>query len=483
LAGESIAGRWVPIIDGGARAIYLDTAGLVREGSQVRTWVREVYLQEQRSDHIGVYYFSANSLVDYDCDRRTWVPLTKVFFGGDGTELRRVNLEAVEVPALATPGSLQEGLLERACRPPGKPVKQDEALKAARPAKVALAETGTKADSASTGSEAGKPASADKDSANGETGAAAAAAKKAAADVKQPSNAAAPVKPEVKAVPKPAVSDAPRPITAVHPYARPPAPSPMPVNAYQTPRARGYRGDKFGPGAQTKPPMQEEVHWSYQGAGAPEKWGKLNADNAACASGKRQSPIDIRDGAKLELEPIKFDYKPSPLHVIDNGHTVQINYAEGSSISLGGERYELKQFHFHRPSEERVDGRMYDMVAHLVHASSDGRLAVLAVLFETGSQPNAFIRALWPHLPLEQGREVSPADVQIDVNSLLPELRTYYAYMGSLTTPPCTEGVLWLVMKTPVQLTQDQVAVFGKLYNMNARPLQSANGRLIKESM
>jgi carbonic anhydrase len=145
-------------------------------------------------------------------------------------------------------------------------------------------------------------------------------------------------------------------------------------------------------------------------------------------------------------------------------------------------RYELKQFHFHKPSEERINGKAYDMVAHLVHRSLDGRLAVVAVLMEAGL-PNAFIGSVWPYLPLEAQREFALPEVNIDINVLLPESRTYYTYMGSLTTPPCSEGVLWLVMKTPVSISTEQTAIFGKLYNMNARPVQASNGRLIKESL
>jgi len=226
----------------------------------------------------------------------------------------------------------------------------------------------------------------------------------------------------------------------------------------------------------------EGVHWGYEGAAGPGKWGDLDAGNKACAVGLQQSPIDIEDGAKLELDQIKFDYKPAPLRIVDNGHTVQVNFSEGSSITVSGVRYELKQFHFHKPSEERVNGKAYDMVVHLVHKSNDGRLAVVAVLMEAGA-PNPFIAALWPHLPLESGREVSLPEVMLDLNGLLPETRSYFAYMGSLTTPPCTEGVLWLVMKTPVTVATEQVGIFGKLYSMNARPVQPANGRLIKESL
>jgi carbonic anhydrase len=256
-------------------------------------------------------------------------------------------------------------------------------------------------------------------------------------------------------------------------------------------RSRTAKNGHAKPVAQREPPAEAEPepepepekHWSYHGAGGPEHWAKLNPDFAACAQGKRQSPIDIKDGARLELEPIRFDYKPVPLRIVDSGHTVQVNYAEGSHITVAGERYELKQFHFHKPSEERVDGRWFDMVAHLVHRSADARLAVVAVLFEARQQPNAFLRALWPHLPLEAGREFAPAEVTIDATALLPETRTYFTYIGSLTTPPCTEGVLWIVLKTPLEVSPEQVAVFGKLYSANARPVQPANGRLIKESM
>jgi carbonic anhydrase len=248
------------------------------------------------------------------------------------------------------------------------------------------------------------------------------------------------------------------------------------------PRRRSRRTAPKTPPETAQAP-HPEVHWGYSGEGAPQAWGKLKPEYETCAKGQRQSPIDIRDGARLELQPIVFDYQPSPLRIIDNGHTVQVNYAEGSSITVAGERFELKQFHFHKPAEERIDGRAFDMAAHLVHRSLDGRLAVLAVLFEAREQAHPFLRALWPHLPLEPGREVLAKDVTIDVNALLPEVRSYFTYIGSLTTPPCSEGVLWLVLKTPVEVAPEQVAVFGKLYSMNARPLQPAHGRLIKESM
>ena len=229
-----------------------------------------------------------------------------------------------------------------------------------------------------------------------------------------------------------------------------------------------------------KPRPAPAGHWSYDGHGGPAHWGAMKPEFAKCASGTRQSPIDIRDGIKVQLEPVQFEYQPSGFRVIDNGHTVQVNVAAGNHIEVMGRRYELQQFHFHRPSEERIDGRQFDMVAHLVHKDPEGRLAVVAVLLERGSA-QTIVQTVWNNLPLEQGDEV-PARGAIDLEALLPAERSYFTYMGSLTTPPCSEGVLWMVMKQPVSVSPEQIAIFSRLYPMNARPIQSASGRLIKES-
>ena len=234
------------------------------------------------------------------------------------------------------------------------------------------------------------------------------------------------------------------------------------------------------PARDTSHAADHATHWSYDGAGGPNEWAQLKPEFAACSSGKRQSPIDIREGIKVALDPVSFDYQAAAFRVLDNGHTIQVNVAPGSGIEVMGQRYELLQFHFHRPSEERVDGRQYDMVAHFVHKSLEGRLAVVAVLLERGAvQP--LLQQVWANLPLEKGDEVR-ARGTLDLNQLLPADRAYFTYMGSLTTPPCSEGVLWMVLKQPVQVSPEQVAVFARLYPMNARPIQSASGRLIKES-
>lgn len=222
-----------------------------------------------------------------------------------------------------------------------------------------------------------------------------------------------------------------------------------------------------------------DVHWAYSGDTGPESWGRLKPEFQQCMVGKRQSPIDIRDGIPVQLDPIQFDYRPSNFRVIDNGHTVQVNVEPGNGITVMGHRYELVQFHFHRPSEERINGRQYEMVAHLVHRDMDGKLAVVAVLMDQG-KAHPLVQQVWNNLPLEKNMEQG-AMTQIDLSQLLPEQRQYYTYMGSLTTPPCSEGVLWMVMKQPAGLSREQIGVFAKLYPMNARPVQSQAGRLIKD--
>lgn len=222
----------------------------------------------------------------------------------------------------------------------------------------------------------------------------------------------------------------------------------------------------------------EEEHWSYGGHAGPAKWAEVDPHFATCKLGKLQSPIDIRGAKATDLPAIRFDYQPSPLKVIDNGHTIQVNYAPGSSIDVGGARYELVQFHFHKPSEEKIDGKSHAMVAHLVHKNADGQLAVVAVLLDRG-RANPTIDTIWRHLPKEKERETA-VDASVDAATLLPRNRGYYTFEGSLTTPPCSEAVRWFVLKTPVKIADSEIAAFGRRYPMNARPTQPRNGRTIE---
>jgi carbonic anhydrase len=234
--------------------------------------------------------------------------------------------------------------------------------------------------------------------------------------------------------------------------------------------------------AEAAPPAPKPyhgTHWSYEGETGPANWGR-NPLWAQCATGNRQSPIDLRDGMKVDLEQIAFDYKPSAFNVTDNGHTIQVSVSGGNYISLQNRTFELIQFHFHRPSEERINGKGFEMVVHMVHKDADGKLAVVAVLLERGKAQN-MIQTVWNNLPLEKNDTVVPSIV-LDPAEVLPVRRDYFTYMGSLTTPPCSEGVLWLVMKEPVQASPAQMALFARLYPLNARPIQANSGRVVKES-
>lgn len=261
------------------------------------------------------------------------------------------------------------------------------------------------------------------------------------------------------------------PALATAPVAPPPAVEPS------KPAAKKGRAGKD----EAPPAPPPHVHWDYEGKAGPEKWGKLSEHYALCGSGQRQSPIDIRETIPADLPPIRFSYKPVPLSIIDNGHTIQVNTAGAGGISVEGEDYELLQFHFHKPSEEKINGKAYDMVAHLVHKAKDGRLAVIAVMLQAGKEQR-LIRALWNNLPLEQHKTLEKAEIKIDPAQLLPATGDYITYIGSLTTPPCSEGVLWLVLKTPTQISKEQISSFGKIYKNNARPIQPHSGRVMKES-
>jgi carbonic anhydrase len=232
------------------------------------------------------------------------------------------------------------------------------------------------------------------------------------------------------------------------------------------------------------PRAQWRTQWSYDGALGPEHWGDLDPEYAACKTGKEQSPIDIQNVEKAQLPAIRFEYKNGPLKIINNGYTaVRVNYTTGNGnfLIVGDKRYELTQFHFHHPSEEQIHGKSSDMVIHLMHQSTDGKVAGVAVLLHAG-KANASIQQLWQYMPQTAGKEQEIPGMQINPTGLLPHNTSYYTYMGSQTAPPCTEGVTWFVLKTPMEISADEIATFAKLYPHDVRPVQPLNGRVVRES-
>ena len=227
----------------------------------------------------------------------------------------------------------------------------------------------------------------------------------------------------------------------------------------------------------------DEVHWDYEGANGPQAWGKLKPEFNLCALGKRQSPIHIEEGNTLSgpAEPINFAYTSSNGTVINNGHTIQVDIQGENSITVRGSTYRLLQFHFHTPSEEQINFKRFAMVAHLVHKNDEGQLAVVAVLLEPGTA-SPLIDKVWTYMPLDANDRVRMPRDMLNMNELLPADQRYYQFMGSLTTPPCSEGVLWMVLKQPMQISKSQFKLFTQIYPNNARPVQPLNGRPVRDA-
>jgi carbonic anhydrase len=499
LQGSALASTWHKVIAGKNETIEIDKARIASSGAGATAWSR-VRLDREINDAGGAYdTIQAQNL--YDCTARRFTTLRRAYFHGD-TLVRedvvsRQRANSVEV------GSIDERLFSVACRAAksagATPVAEagNQQLTEVQAGDPAERPSAMHADMRTL---AGDPA-ARRLTPVADTMPVAPADKpkmillppidRAAADQAAASSGqkASPAKPAAAPLPGGPASPAAAAARTTVPAAK------SDVESQAEKRQRELHYATSGPrkaakkkpatessaaGEQGNPAARMHTHWSYEGEGGPAAWGRLRGDYAACNTGKRQSPIDIREGIRVNLEGIKFDYKPTQFRIIDNGHTVEVSVGAGLGLTIMGKRHELLQFHFHRPSEERVNGRAYDMSVHLVHKSDEGQLAVVAVLLEKGSE-HPLIQTLWNNLPLEQNIEVAPEEA-IDLNNLLPENRVYWTYMGSLTTPPCTEGVLWMVLKQPVQVAPEQVAIFSRVFRSNARPLQAVNGRLIKES-
>jgi carbonic anhydrase len=241
-----------------------------------------------------------------------------------------------------------------------------------------------------------------------------------------------------------------------------------------------------GPSTATTAPVAADPVWHYEGEEGPAHWGTISAKFASCQSGRAQSPIDIVAPTRRDTsDAIALKFAPTSLRIvhhehvadaINNGHTIQVNYSEGDTLTVGDRAYHLVQYHFHAPSEHTVNGKQFPMEMHLVHTDAEGQLAVIGVLI-VGGAPNVAFDPIWANLPVTQGVEHHLEHVTVDVDSLLPKSHTAYRYEGSLTTPPCSEGVKWFVMTNPIALSQAQIDAFTALFHGDNRPVQPLNGR------
>ena len=223
-------------------------------------------------------------------------------------------------------------------------------------------------------------------------------------------------------------------------------------------------------------------HWSYEGEGSPEHWGALNEEYKTCQNGMNQSPINIDTTFKTLLSPLDTHYIDGPITLINNGHTIQagLKTTTADTVTIDGTPFTLQQFHFHAPSENTVHGKHYAMEMHLVHKSAQGAVAVVAVMFDQGAE-NSELNKLWATMP-EKADQTAKIVTQMDLNALLPADKTYWRFSGSLTTPPCSEGVTWIVLKHPLTLSSAQLAKFSHaMHHDNNRPIQPLNGRVVIE--
>lgn len=498
--GSALAAEWQAVAIAGNERVEIDRARIMRSGPGTTVaWTRLVLGRELKDGGIG--YTAVQAMNRYDCTAGKFATLRRVYMNGDLAVREEKIASPKEVGASA--GSLDGKLLAEACK--------------LRTVGEAQATAAVAASAAGAAQQQGKPGvmyadvrAAGEEPKNHAVPVAEAAPAEPVAETKPPQSAAETKieirppseRPRFIGLPKVDKPQPPVDAEAKSGDARPaeakaaakpaPANDPIPVaNITRHERERqlatsGPRGTPPARPAVAKKAVPQavvehrEVHWGYEGEGAPGNWAKLKPEYGVCATGKRQSPIDIREGIRVDLEPIQFDYRPTMFRIVDNGHTIQVNVGEGSTITVMSRTYRLLQFHFHRPSEERVNGKTFEMAIHLVHRDSEGKLAKIAVLLDRGME-NPLIQTLWNHMPLEVDQDVTPS-VAIDLNALLPENRAYYTYMGSLTTPPCTEDVLWMVFKQPMPVSAEQVGIFSRLYRNNARPIQPSNNRLVKET-
>lgn len=225
------------------------------------------------------------------------------------------------------------------------------------------------------------------------------------------------------------------------------------------------------------PMAPKKTHWGYTGAFGPQFWGNLDSKFSMCKDGKSQSPINlVWSKQKMSGSELSLAYKESKLNVLDNGHSIQFNVDAGSFLNHNSNSYQLKQFHFHSTSEHQLSGKSFPLEMHLVHQDATGSLAVLGVLFKEGKE-NPMFKKLFSKLPTEKMKPMMDPAFIYTASVLVPAKLHHYMYEGSLTTPPCTEGVKWFVLNTPVELSKAQIDQFKALYSKNNRPIQPTNGR------
>lgn len=436
---------WETVMRDRNRQVQIDRASIIQSDAGTKVAWGRVVLTPAEAAAAG--YMTVQALNRYDCVNRSFSTVRRRYLDARNIVVREDRVVDPR-PQLVTSNTVDERLWREVCRPPSVADLEKMADEAGRIVATMSADAAVV-----------RAAPVERPLVREE-----APERRAAASARAPEAVRASVREARPAVPAPTIAP-PSPVAAAQQVA-PTAPrSTTPTSAARAPVAVSSR----------------LADWRYDGDTGPDQWGRLRPDWAVCASGTRQSPVDLRDSVGVDLEPVLFDYRSSRFRVTDTGKTLEVRVGAGMGAEIRGQRFEITHFQFHSPSEVRINGRVSDLGLHLHHRDADGRLAIVAIALEGGGEPHTLIQTLWNSLPLDRGAYYMP-QVAIDLNALLPASPAHYLYLGSLTSPPCTEGVTWVVMKEPTRISDAQLAVFRRLYTNNARPVQALNDRLILES-
>lgn len=415
---------WTTVVRDSDRQVQIDRNSIIQSDAGTKVaWARLVLTPAEAA---ASGYVTVQALNRYDCRNRSFVTVKRRYFDARNIVVREEGV-APQRPASVARNGVDDRLWREVCQPPSLGDLEKLMIEADRVAAVVGAGAGVE------------------------------------------EAVAVPVG-EVHAREEAAPSPAPAPLVET---SKPP-PAAVP------PTALGER-DRPSPAPRESSRGSAAPQWGYHGKNGPASWGDLRGEWSQCRDGQRQSPIDIRGGVAVDLEPVIFDYRPTPFRVTDTGLMLQVHVGAGMSARIRGVTYELVFFRLHRPAQERIEGRVYEMSAHFHHRAADGRMAVVAVMLAGANEPHPGLQALLNNLPLEPGDDYAPATT-LDLSAMLPASPAHYLYTGSLTTPPCTEGVMQVVMKEPVAVAWEQISVFRRLHPDNNRPVQESGTRLILES-
>ena len=437
---------WETVMRDRNRQVQIDRASIIQSDAGTRVaWARVVLMPAEAA---VAGYTTVQALNRFDCVNRSFITVRRRYLDARNIVVREESV-ANPKPVLVSSNTVDERLWREICRPPSVADLQRIADEAGRIAESMPAIDAGQRSAPAADDQARRPVP--------------------------------PTMPQGQTEPAPVRDASPSPTARA---AAAPADGRSVLPAPATPPARKPSGAaRLTPSvplpvAAAASPM---VEWSYHGETGPAHWGRLRPDWALCDSGMRQSPVDLRDGIAVDLEPLSFDYRQTRFMVTDTGRTLEVMVGPGLSADIRGQRFELERIRFHSPSEMRIDGQAHELGLHLHHRDADGRQAIVAISIDGGGAPNLIIQALWNSLPLDRGAYFMP-QATIDISALLPDSQAHHLYLGSLSTPPCSEGVTWVVLKEPIRISDDQLGIFRRLYINNSRPVQPLNDRIILQS-